>query len=346
MKRLGAKCLFIIRHGERLDKIHPTWKQHALRPHDTPLSQVGFKQAERLGKWLYGKLPINHPIAIFSSPFIRCIQTADAISSQLDGLKHDRLYSDKITDICVESGLSEDPGYLRGMEPNPLWFLNAYDLMSISQRIQLNYIPLKQVHFQKKKETNSYYEPHFGGTEIRLNSIAHEIIQHPLVEEHGTAILITHAKPSIDIIRSLNTAPGGITLPHYEDMKLGAYNGPPVQYTACTQLVYDGTKWDIEKGTQLFSNEHDPRLKIARFEKEQRVTRFIYEESILENKEFFRNLDEKQKEMKDMIIPITLLENKKSGENIVIEIDNGESIKFKLPFDYRFGQKIIVKYIK
>ena len=157
--------------------------------------------------------------------------------------------------------------------------------------------------------------------------------------------MITHAKPSIDIIRSLNTIPGGITLPHYEDMKLGAYNGPPVQYTACTQLVYDVNKWDVKKGTQLFSNEHDPRLKIARFEKEQRITRFIYEESILENKEFFRNLDEKQKEMKDINIPLSLLENKRSSQNIIIENENGQKIKFKLPFDYRFGQKIIVKYI-
>jgi hypothetical protein len=54
---------------------------------DTPLSARGKAQAARLGKWLYGRLPVHAPLAIFCSPFIRCVQTADAIASELEGLQ-------------------------------------------------------------------------------------------------------------------------------------------------------------------------------------------------------------------------------------------------------------------
>ena len=340
IKNIGAKCLFIIRHGERLDKINPLWSKYALRPHDTPLSKTGFKQAQRLGKWLYGKLPINHPIAIFSSPFIRCVQTADAIAEQLEGLKYDGLYSDKSTEICIEPGLCEDPSYLNGSDDNPIWFLNSADLMSISTRIDLNYNPLKKVEFKKNDKQNTFYEPLNGGTEFRLNSTIHEIIKHPFVEDDGTAILVTHAKPSIDMIRSLNTKPNNIFLPHYEQIKTGNYNGPPVQYTACTQMVFNNNSWDVKKGTQLFSNEHDPRLKLARYEKEKRITRYVYDEKIINNKNFFKNLDNIK--IIDIEIPNNILINKKSNENLNYKNENIE-IKFTLPENYTFGQIIIVK---
>lgn len=343
IKNIGAKCLFIIRHGERLDKVNPLWSKNALRPHDTPLSKTGFKQAQRLGKWLYGKLPINHPIAIFSSPFIRCVQTADAIADQLEGLKYDGLYSDKSTEICIEPGLCEDPSYLNGSDDNSIWFLNSADLMSISTRIDFNYSPLKKVEFKRNDNEKTFYEPLNGGTEIRLNSTIHEIIKHPFVEDNGTAILITHAKPSIDMIRSLNTKPNNINLPHYEDIKKGNYSGPPVQYTACTQMIFDSNKWDVQKGTELFSNEHDPRLKLARYEKEKKITRYVYEYNITKNKDFFKNLDNCL--IKDMKIPLEILENKKKNE--IVTYTNYENIKivFQIPENYQYGQNIIVKTI-
>ena len=59
------------------------------------------RQARRLGKWLYGRLPVQSPLAIFVSPFIRCVQTADAIASELEGLQRDGLHSASATRICV-----------------------------------------------------------------------------------------------------------------------------------------------------------------------------------------------------------------------------------------------------
>ena len=45
-----ARSLFFVRHGERLDKVNHDWSAGALRPHDTPLSSLGKKQATSLGK--------------------------------------------------------------------------------------------------------------------------------------------------------------------------------------------------------------------------------------------------------------------------------------------------------
>ena len=87
-KMNGAKMMFVVRHAERHDRSTPDgWSELALRPQDTPLSQRGLRQSRRLGKWFYGKLPIHRPLAIFATPFIRCIQTADAIAVELEGLQ-------------------------------------------------------------------------------------------------------------------------------------------------------------------------------------------------------------------------------------------------------------------
>ena len=116
----GAATVFVIRHAERLDRADPSWSSKALRPQDTPLSETGKHQAKRLGKWLYGRLPTRAPLAIFCSPFIRCVQTADAIASELEGLQRSGLHTASATKICIEPGLMEDMTFmehLRQHEP-------------------------------------------------------------------------------------------------------------------------------------------------------------------------------------------------------------------------------------
>ena len=104
----GASMVVVIRHAERHDRENPSWSALASRPQDSPLSERGKGQAKRLGKWLYGRLPINKPLAIFCSPFIRCVQTADAIASELEGLQREGLHTASATQICIEPGLMED----------------------------------------------------------------------------------------------------------------------------------------------------------------------------------------------------------------------------------------------
>jgi broad specificity phosphatase PhoE len=86
-----TQTIWISRHGNRLDFVNPDWFNTAKRRYDPPLSEDGILQAKQLGKRL--KLePITH---IFSSPFLRAIQTANQVAEILD------------LSIKIEAGLSE-----------------------------------------------------------------------------------------------------------------------------------------------------------------------------------------------------------------------------------------------
>lgn len=340
-KNLGARAVFIIRHGERLDKINHLWSSKAIRPQDTPLSNVGHKQARRLGKWLYSKIPITKPIKIFSSPFIRCIQTADNIAEQLEGLQHSGLFGTNLSEICVEPGIAEDPYYMKDLKCNTPWFLNAADLMSISQRINLDYEHIRDVEF--KKNENSYDEIS-GNTDERLNNVIYEIINHPSIQNDGTAIIVTHAKPSVDMLKSLNPIIDNIKIPHYEDIKKNHYCGPPIQYTACTHMVRNPNNiWKLQDRSKLFSNEHDPRLKFDRRQKRIKQTKYVFDDNMYKIKEKYF-LDQSKYILKEYNVPHELIKNKKLGEIVKINIDE-YNVSFKMPSNYNKGDNIIVRGI-
>jgi broad specificity phosphatase PhoE len=85
------QTIWIARHGNRLDFVHPEWFNTAKRRYDPPLSEDGIIQAKQLAERLkYEK--ISH---IFASPFLRTIQTAHQIAETLN------------LDIKLESGLGE-----------------------------------------------------------------------------------------------------------------------------------------------------------------------------------------------------------------------------------------------
>jgi broad specificity phosphatase PhoE len=74
------QTVWIARHGNRLDFVNPEWFLTAERRYDPPLSEDGLIQAKELGQRLK-KENISH---IFSSPFLRAIQTADHVAAILD----------------------------------------------------------------------------------------------------------------------------------------------------------------------------------------------------------------------------------------------------------------------
>jgi len=339
MRRFGAKNLFIIRHGERLDKVNLNWSPNALRPHDTPLSSMGHKQASHLGKWLYSKIPIRKPAKIFCSPFIRCVQTANEIAQQLESLQSSGTFNNNISEICIEPGICEDPYYMKNLICNQPWFLNAADLMAISPRIKLNYVPIRQVSY-KELENKVYVEDTSTSTEERLHNIVHEIIQHPYVQEEGTAIIVTHAKPCVDMLRSLSPIIGNIRIPHYEQIKYETYDGPPIQYTACTHMFYSNNKWSLHRDSKLFSNEHDPNLKNMRRYKRKKIVRYAFDKSILESSDSFLHC--KEQTLHDYEVYSDEIQDKQPND--VIEITRKDNvICFSIPTDYKNGDKIIVK---
>lgn len=70
------QTVWIARHGNRLDFIHPEWFNTATRRYDPPLSDDGFIQAAELGQRLKSE-NIKH---LFVSPFLRTIQTAHEVA--------------------------------------------------------------------------------------------------------------------------------------------------------------------------------------------------------------------------------------------------------------------------
>ena len=111
----------VARHGERWDYLQKDagkgeeWIRQADRPWDPPLSPRGLQQASRLGHHLSKKLfelKLPDVACVYSSPFLRCRQTAcQAIEALNNGDDNDATIT-TTTDIIplkvqVELGLSE-----------------------------------------------------------------------------------------------------------------------------------------------------------------------------------------------------------------------------------------------
>jgi transcription factor C subunit 7 len=84
----GPQTIFVIRHGDRFD-YHigsDEWQKMAVRKKDPPLSDLGTTQAKELGAF-FKELRKTEPDVIskiVTSPFLRCIQTADPIAGAFD----------------------------------------------------------------------------------------------------------------------------------------------------------------------------------------------------------------------------------------------------------------------
>ena len=107
------QIVWIARHANRLDFVNPDWFLTAQRRYDPPLSDDGMVQAQQLGKRLKGK-KIAH---IFASPFLRTIQTANAVAEVMD------------LQIKLEIGLSE---WL-----NPAWMTEEPEKLPTSALVKL-----------------------------------------------------------------------------------------------------------------------------------------------------------------------------------------------------------------
>jgi broad specificity phosphatase PhoE len=99
-------ALIIVRHGERTDYADPTWvarqKQSADggRPWDPPLTARGRLQAVACGERLMrecASLGVPAPSVVCTSPFTRCVETAEGIASATG-----------VATLCVDGALAED----------------------------------------------------------------------------------------------------------------------------------------------------------------------------------------------------------------------------------------------
>jgi broad specificity phosphatase PhoE len=160
------QVVWIARHANRLDFVNPDWFLTAERRYDPPLSEDGIIQAEQLANRLRGE-NITH---IFASPFLRTVQTANAIAQALD------------LSIKLETGLSE---WL-----NPAWMtedpekLPTQTLASLFPRIDTSYTP--QI-VAKYPETQEQVRERSGQTArcLAAGFFPHDI----LLVAHGASVL-------------------------------------------------------------------------------------------------------------------------------------------------------------
>ena len=73
------QTLWLVRHAHRLDFVQPEWFDTAIYPYDPPLSIQGFDRSVELAT-TFREVKIER---IFTSPFLRTIQTADPLARLL-----------------------------------------------------------------------------------------------------------------------------------------------------------------------------------------------------------------------------------------------------------------------
>jgi len=180
------RTIWIVRHGNRYDFVHPEWFNNAPRKYDPPLSDDGTIQAQTLAEKL--KLePVNY---IFCSPFLRAIQTAYPIAKQLN------------LAINIEAGLGE--------WHNPHW-MHQKPLTAPLQQLIKQY-PLIEQNYQSQiipqyPETLEEVEKRIAKiTQILITKYTHNI----LFVGHSISVqgMVKHLLPNY---QTINTALCSVT---------------------------------------------------------------------------------------------------------------------------------------
>ncbi|MBD2445831.1 histidine phosphatase family protein [Nostoc sp. FACHB-152] len=161
-----SQIVWIARHANRLDFVNPDWFLTAKRRYDPPLSDDGFVQAKQLAQ----RLKTEKIAHIFASPFLRTVQTANAVAEMLD------------LPINLETGLSE---WL-----NPAWMTEEPERLSVSAlkelfpRIDTSYTPRIAA---KYPETHEQVRSRSGQT---ARCLATEFFpENILLVAHGASVL-------------------------------------------------------------------------------------------------------------------------------------------------------------
>lgn len=80
--------VFILTHGERGDKVAPWMKPVYSVPFDPALTGLGHLQAKASAHLISQLVPDRSSVHLASSPFLRCLETAQALSSALETELH------------------------------------------------------------------------------------------------------------------------------------------------------------------------------------------------------------------------------------------------------------------
>lgn len=181
----GPRRLFILRHAERVDvTFGKQWIQLSFDPDgsyhrrnlnmpkeipkrkggpmdftkDSPITETGLFQARLTGEGMREQgIRISH---VFSSPALRCVQTANAI---LQGLQ------DPTIRIKIENGMFEWLAWCQGGFPT---FLSPGELAKFGLQVDMSYASQVALQDLKPKETHlEFYKRMFNITRLILKTV-------------------------------------------------------------------------------------------------------------------------------------------------------------------------------
>ena len=169
--------LFLIRHCNRLDRDDPDWKEKSLNLLDAPLTEKGIYRSMEIANY-FNDIIID---AIYSSPFLRCIQTSYPISLKTR------------CNIKVDNRLSER--YLTKWYPEiPPGTLGNKQLFNYYPTIDLSY-NIQNLPFYPEKEIDENFN-------LRVKSFWESIVY-----ENKSIIVVAHGDPLMQIKRILSIDP-------------------------------------------------------------------------------------------------------------------------------------------
>ncbi len=191
--------LLLIRHGQTDWNVKKKWQGHA----DIPLNETGFMQANKLAKRL-SRWPIT---AIISSDLQRCVQTAQAVSTELNlPLLTDPIWRER--DVGAFSGMTGEEtqiaypevwaGKKRGLVDPP----NGEMFVNLQARSMRAYEKVLAEHAGKMVVVVSH-----GGL---LHTLISQLIEIPgdtygrISKRGNTGISIVEVKANIPILTRLN----------------------------------------------------------------------------------------------------------------------------------------------
>jgi broad specificity phosphatase PhoE len=163
--------IWLVRHAHRLDFVQPEWFETAPLPYDPPLSALGWQQSLEL----VAKLQNSHIQKIFTSPYLRTIQTAYPIAQSL-GLS-----------IQVEEGLRE---WL-----HPEWSLSLPETLPI-EILEMQGLPI-DLGYQ------SQVSPTYSETIDQLLARANVVIRNIIHLSQYSVLIVAHKHVLLGMVAAL-----------------------------------------------------------------------------------------------------------------------------------------------
>jgi len=180
-KKHDKAVVYLTRHGFREDWVNPVWRQTSTLPFDPPLAASGIQQAQELAN----ALSSAGITKIFSSPYYRCLQTANAVAESCMQMTAENV------PIFAEIGVGERFNETEAKKHRQ----GVCDRRSLDKSL----IPHLAVDYKPLATQHPWYETkeqlHERGAKMA------DMISKLIQEEGGTFLIVTHASTLIALTR-------------------------------------------------------------------------------------------------------------------------------------------------